>query len=140
MVVMEIFTLLRDNGKKGIMCRGAIEKSIFSPSLVLFICLHCFGWKSRVLEIRAVEVCLLSCLMDVDGTRGARRAKKYIWENLNMLQIWMTRRRCFLSTSLPPNELASVLRDWLPKLDTVPVCVCSTWINEPHSKQRRFDQ
>lgn len=33
-----------------------------------------------------------------------------------LLQIWMTR---FLSTSLHPDELASVLRDWLAKLATI---------------------
>lgn len=38
-----------------------------------------------------------------------------------LLQIWMTR---FLPTSLHPNELASVLRDWLTKLATIRVLEC----------------
>lgn len=69
--------------EKAIISGGAVETPYFSLSFVLFICLRCFGLKSGVLEILAAEVCLLSCLMDVDGTRGGQSAKKYIWENLN---------------------------------------------------------
>lgn len=86
-----------------------------------------------------MEVCLLSCLMDVDGTRGARSANKYIWENLNI------ERHDSASPDMDDTEAPLSFHLAAPKR----TCICaptladqarhhlcfavrSTWINEPH--------
>lgn len=52
--------------------------AVFSLMGVLFIHLDCLSVSCRILEISAVDVCLLSNMMDIDGnfTCGAQRAIK----------------------------------------------------------------
>lgn len=56
----------------------------FFLPVMLFIHLDCFGLSSRVLEVLAVEICLLSNIMELDFTwLVVLKAPKTNFENLN---------------------------------------------------------
>lgn len=79
--------------------------------------------------------------MDVDGTSGARSAKKYIWENLSI------ERHDSATPDMDDTEAPRSFHLTAPKRTCICsprladqasyhpcFAVCSTWINEPHKK------
>lgn len=79
--------------------------------------------------------------MDVDGTRGVRSAKKYIWENLNIERHDsatpdMDDTEAPLSFHLTAPKRTCICTPRLADRASCHLCFAarSTWINEVHKK------